>query len=199
MKGFTDKCIILLPQMRYVETRQKTWDSQLITSVNTLCKYFERNGIASEFFANDDTAHAYVPNLENVVGCILPEDVELFSLNSGYVPQISVTDPVLENSTREKYPAARGLSDEEREQLMGKRIKYLVDRFLRTYQLVVDFSYKTTFRWPTNKFLKSNKLVVFIRPDTFEAIATLNTQPCAIHTVFTNLGSGLPVHMWKEE
>lgn len=201
MRGFTDKGIMLMPKEETWNSRGIDYQLSLRKSVNAAIAYFKSLGITMHCFTTNDVALKLNPKGVEWVDCSAPEDIFFIKKNvEGFsnIPSGLQIDEIYDE-TRKKIPVGKGLSIEERFEIVEKRDKMSANNYIAEQKLVV------TFEHPQNSYYKvagkadDGRIIFKVSHINFLVTCVLSGNPIDAPTITGYNGATRPIYMWEAE
>jgi hypothetical protein len=168
MKGFCKTGLLLLPKVESFSD-----DDSYLVHLNSVCnklvRFFKTMNIQLEAFTtNDATSLIDIEGISWVSSACVPEDV-FFIRKKCDMPDIPDGKELssLYEQAREKYPIKRGLSDEERFDIVVKRDKYCANKYIADNKLIITLERDNNRYYKTQSEKNDGKIIVFVNPKNF--------------------------------
>lgn len=140
MKGFTDKALLLLSDPSDLEEVTTSFRVSYMKAVENIIEYLKDNGIQHYCLLSDALTSRI--NMHNPVWLATGDSADMFFMqNFCSVPKYEA-QPLTEDlalKVRTKFPIERGLSPEERFDIVSKRVRFTERALISRFNFVVVF------------------------------------------------------------
>lgn len=178
MKGFCDYGFILFPRLSVYEAMNDLSIGRLKDGISKVVKYMENEEIELYALSTDESAECFIPNNVNIkfINSILPEDMNYLNrhLNCSFNCELSKMVEPFVDEIREKYPTERGMSEDDRIELINKRIDFIQKKIFEKVSLIVNIDRKTNSQYKLKSKEDDEKILIEIDPDSLIPIVKMS-------------------------
>lgn len=196
MRNFSSTALLLFPKTLNTETRYMTLFNG---AVRNLLKYFEIEGITPQCFNTDMMAiKLHYPGIQYLSP--LSESDEFFARNNCEDMDIMPAGIPLSDFSAEalkKHPNVRGLTREQRFELLQKRELFAVRKYLKTCRVAVSFAKGKNQSYKLESKEGDGLLRLYIEPSNLIVKPFISGKELLPGDVFKFSSCTRPINQWN--
>ncbi len=199
MRGFCETGILLFPKMETYEFRGEDYHAYLKKGADKVIQFFKNRNILLDCFTTNEVALIIAPEGVNWVNSSTPEDIFFIKRNCDGMSNIkegSNLDKFYEEA-RKKYVLERGLPLEKRFEVALKRDKFVANKQIKSYKLVVTFEHQNNPYYKTESKPNDGRIILKINHSNFVGQAYMSGNAIDIVQILQYNGAARPVHLWE--
>lgn len=201
MKGFTDKCLLIFPKPESYEFREERYHSSIRKAVNNLVAYMSAIGVELYCMSTDEVSLMVNPAKVKWIQTLSePDDFFMRSHNqamTGLKYKEIIKEPELYLKANEKFKLERGLTPEQRFELIVKRERLTSKAIIDKHKLVIMFNQPNNPSYVVTKKEGDGKLRIFINNNTFIPECYLSGELIDANDLLQLTGANRPVFSWE--
>jgi hypothetical protein len=204
MRGFCEDVLFALPEFDTYEHQTYTVQQAFDRDLTKLVEYVRGVGIKPFFFNHDlfaltlwrervitDVFWVNSFSRDDIIyaGRTQVNDQETLPIHKEY---LTITD-----AAREKYPTRRGLTEDERFDIMKSRCKFSANEILKQFRFVISLESPHHEQYKVRKGNKNDERMIWrLHPTSNKVEAFLSGEPIPIQDVMNWRGAGFPLDRW---
>lgn len=177
MRGFCHTGILLFPKVESYEFRNESYHLCMRKSLKAIIDYFQSVDITLAAFTSDEVAILANPANMYWIQALPPEDAFFVKNNCDNMGK-TFTDveehPAIYAEAKKKFPIARGLSREQRFEIVLKRNNFITKKIIEQSRLIVHFVTHNNVAYKINPKVGDNKIIININNGDFLMKCYLN-------------------------
>lgn len=199
MKGFSKTGIMLLPKLETYRSRDDFYHLNLKKSIAKALAFFKSKDIQLECFTTDELANQLRPEGVEWVNASTPEDIFFIKKNvEGMTHLMSGKDiDYIYEEVRTKYPAGRGLSLEDRFDILLKRDKWSANKYIQEQKLVITFEHSQNAYYKIKTKDGDGRIIFRVNHNNFTISSILSGQPIDVTYLAEYNGATKPLYAWE--
>lgn len=200
MQGFCESGILILPEINTVNGEDKQYASLLFKGLENVVKYFANIGIQLECPSIMEFAPSVQIDGIQWINTLTPEDTffaeEAFKRKRR--PNEKDIDDFYYVKARTKFPAQKGLSGDDRVELIDKREKFITNSYIEDKELVLLFENPRLSRYKVKSKEDDGRIVITVNPNTFVMSAKMSSEDVLIEELLEGYKwAKMPVSDWR--
>jgi hypothetical protein len=204
MKGFTDKCLLLFPKPEVYEYKTEHYYLNFKRALDRLMKYFSYLNVQVCCLTTDEIALVY--DLSGVIWYQTLSDADTFFMRTHNQSKAKLAYkenmekfPALYETAMSKFPLQRGLSTDQRFDVLVKR-EYLISK-----EIISDFNLVFSIQQPSNKSYNTpskegdGKIRISINNGSFICTCFMSGEEMDATDLLNFTGANRPMYEWEEK
>lgn len=200
MKGFAEKCLVILPKDETVSDMSEDAERLLYASISSLLKFLDELEIQACFF-NTDAVAVYYNQQKPIkfLSALTPEDNFYAKRNfTDVVFKCMENEESIYEKARVKYPLKKTETPEERLIEVEKREKFIKHETIKNEKFIVDFSQKNNPQVKITPKEGDGKFIFKVSLMNYTVTATVNGVPVDITYIIKDFNALKPLYEWRE-
>lgn len=201
MEGFTDKCLLLFPKPESYEYRSETYRLNFKKALNNLLTYLENKHIQPCCFTTDEIALTVNPrNVTWLQTLGDPDDFFMRNHNeimAGLKYKTVEKLPDLYKKANAKVPLDKGLTTEQRFEVIVKREAMITKELINKYKLVIIFEQANNPSYKVVSKDADGRICIYIDNTSFIPRCYLSGMQVDANDLLCLLGANRPVFQWE--
>lgn len=199
MQGFCEKGILILPEINTVNGSDKRVAKLILLGLSNIIEYFDKIGIKLECPSIMDVAPSITDERIQWLNTLTPED--MFYAEEAFDRKRRVNEVDVDESyyitARTKFKAEKGMSAEDRLELIDKREKLITNNYIEDSTLVIMFEKERLSRYKVKSKEEDGRIVLNVNPSTLVMSARMSGESIPIEQLLDELSCArLPVSDW---
>lgn len=201
MEGFTDNCLVLFPKPESYENRVDLYHIQLKRSIENLLKYLSKCKIQPQCFTTDEVA--LIVNPKDVEWLQTLSDPDNFfmithnvSMEALKYKQVTKL-PDLYAKVNKDVPLERGLTEEQRFEVIVKRESRITKSIIKDSKLVILFEQPNNPSYKVVSKEGDGRICIFINNKTFTPKCFISGMEVDPNDILGFQGANRPVYQWE--
>lgn len=196
MKGFSDRILVILPKEETVSGASYMYKSYFKTIISKITKVFKQEFDMQTFYLRSNMLDDYPVIGAKQIYDFCPSD-------SAFLKRVAFISPVEDNSfseikdmAKEKFRHERGMSDIERFAVIDSRQRFIGNKIIQEYRVVIDFQ-KTNNKYYTVKPVAGDKMKIFVNFNTFTVTGFIGDINIPVKELFQKDYACMPMYQWE--
>ena len=199
MQGFCDKGILILPEINTINGSDKRVAKLILLGLSNIIEYFDKIGIKLECPSIMDSAPSITDKRIQWINTLTPEDMyyaeEAFN-RKRRDNEIDI-DESYYITARTKFKAEKGMTANERLELIDKREKLITNNYIEDSTLVIMFEREKVSRYKVKSKDEDGRIILNVNPNTLIMSARMSGESIPIEQLLDELSCArLPVSDW---
>lgn len=200
MRGFCHKGVILFPKVESYEYKEDLYKINLAKAVKAIIQYLKEKDIAVGALTTDETA--ILVNPADVYWMqTLPDEDAFFVKNNCENMGLNFTQlekyEDLYKDARLQLPVARGLSPEQRFEIVNKRNDMITKKLLEDAKLIVHFTVPNFSAYKVKPKEMDGKIFLVVNSNNFMLKCYLNGHETDSIPLLEVPYANRPLHQWE--
>lgn len=196
MKGFSNKILVLLPKEESVAGASYLYRTYLKVITERINEVFEKEFGMSAYYLRSNALDEYPVRGAKQIYDFCKSDATFLSRVAGITPMDDASYMEIKEEAKQKFRTERGMADTERFSIIDKRQRYIGNKIVKDFKVVIDFQ-KNNNKYYTVKPAKGDKMKIFVDFNTFTLNCYLGEMNIPAKTMLQKEYACLPMYKWE--